>query len=93
MHRLFKEAADRTESFTAEFSNLSPSQAEQFKRLFAWMNFLGGVGASRELTVFYDGDGAARCEIKVDGKRLKPDVTEREEHDPSNYENLRFGFD
>jgi hypothetical protein len=84
---------DRGESFTATFANLTGNQASEFKRLFAWMNRLGGVGSSRQFTVNFDGDGGARCRISVDGEDLTPDDEDMAENDKTDYNDLRFSFE
>ncbi len=96
MHRLLMPKTARKKegvSFTAEFSNLDPHQAEELKRMFAWMTFLGGVGSSRTFTVSYDGDGGARMNVSVDGERLEPSEEDHDKQDKSAYEKLHFGFD
>ena len=79
---------ERDSKLDVTIENVTPDQGRQFKRLFAWLNRLGNWGASREIKLFYDGDGAARAQIKVDGKLVEPDKEDKQ-HD----EHLHFGFD
>jgi hypothetical protein len=53
---------------TVEISNITEAQAQEFARLFGWMNVLGESGSSRGARISYDGDGGARAVIRVDGE-------------------------
>ena len=46
----------------------------EFLKMCAYMQRLGEVGASRNIVVAYDGDGAARLRFNVDGENLKSNV-------------------
>lgn len=91
--RLVHIAGDDKESFTAEFTNLKPEQAKEFRRLFAWMNALGGRGSSREMSIWYDGDGSARCKILVDGEEVYPEKDDKIKQGETGLDNLKFGFE
>jgi hypothetical protein len=54
-----------------EISNITEAQAQEFVRLFGWMNTLGGQGSSRGARISYDGDGGARAIIRVNGEEPK----------------------
>jgi hypothetical protein len=84
--------ADRV-TLKVEISNLQEDQARQFRRLFAWMNVLGSYGSSRSFKVFYDGDGAARARISIDGEDVRPEKDDMEREDKTNFDQLSFGFD
>jgi hypothetical protein len=91
---LGKIAADGEKTtLKVEIKNITQQQADEFTRLFAWMNLLGGHGCSRKFTVSYDGDGAARASIEVGGEAVYPEEEEQQKEDEHNYEKLHFGFE
>ena len=61
------------ETLKITITNLTPNQIKTFKRLFVYMQYLGTVGASRQITLYLDGDGDFRPKIEeLEG--LKPDM-------------------
>jgi hypothetical protein len=89
LSRLLKSARrDKGETLTVEISNLEPRQANELRRLFAWMGYLGSVGSSRQIQLFVDGDGSFRARFEENGERI-----EVPKDDDSNDEELSFGLD
>ena len=84
-------ASDEGTTLKVEISNISPEQAEAFKKLFAWMNYWGSAGCSRSSKLNYDGDGSARARITVDGEEVKPSDEDKESNPDSTVES--FGFE
>lgn len=64
-------------------SNIDQSTANDFLKMFAFMEYCGNVGTTRTMRGFLDGDGHFRPKIKVEGIDLgkidlKLDDKERE---------------
>lgn len=89
--KLAKRGFDQT--LKVEITNIDEAQAREFTRLFAWLNLLGGYGCSRQFQVSYDGDGAARAKITVNGEEVRPDKEDKDENDRANFDKLHFGFE
>jgi hypothetical protein len=53
-----------------DINNVTAEQAQEFRRLFAWMNYCGMAGCSRSAKVVYDGDGNARARISINGEEV-----------------------
>jgi len=47
------------------FDNLDESDLKELQRMFSAMNWSGSVGASRQMKVYVDGDGAFRSKITM----------------------------
>jgi hypothetical protein len=52
-------------------SNIDQSTADDFLKMFAFMEYCGNVGTARTMRGFFDGDGHFRPAIKVEGVDLK----------------------
>jgi hypothetical protein len=52
-------------------SNIDQSTADDFLKMFAFMQLTGAVGMSRGFEAFFDGDGHFRPKIEVEGHDLK----------------------
>lgn len=57
-------------TLNVKISRLDKSTAEDFLKMFAFMEWTGAVGASREFKAYFDGDGHFRPRIKVEGYNL-----------------------
>lgn len=60
------ESEDRI-TLNVTISNLDQSTAEDFVKMFAYMEWTGAVGTSRSMEAFFDGDGHFRPKITIDG--------------------------
>jgi hypothetical protein len=65
------EADDRTVTLNVTISNIDESTAQDFLKMFAFMEWCGNVGSSRGFEAFFDGDGHFRPNIKVEGRDIK----------------------
>jgi hypothetical protein len=65
------EADDDSVTLNITISNLDKSTADDFLKMFAFMEWTGKVGAGREFKAYFDGDGHFRPSIKVDGYNLE----------------------
>lgn len=87
VHHIVEAEDDQSGELVIRVSNLHNNQAKQFIRLLRHIEGLGRVGASREVRLFIDGDGAFRARFEID------------QEDPENLEldtdsdTVTFGFD
>ena len=65
------EAEDGKVTLNVTISNIDQSTADDFLRMFAFMEYCGNVGTARTMRGFFDGDGHFRPDIKVEGIDLK----------------------
>lgn len=65
------EAKDDSVTLNVTISNIDQSTADDFLKMFAFMEYCGNVGTSRTMRGFLDGDGHFRPDIKVEGIDLK----------------------
>jgi hypothetical protein len=65
------EASDDKVTLNVTISNIDQSTADDFLKMFAFMEFCGAVGTARTFRGFCDGDGHFRPSIKVEGVDLK----------------------
>ena len=52
-------------------SNIDQETADDFLKMFAFMEYCGVVGTSRTMKAFFDGDGHFRPKINVEGVDFK----------------------
>jgi hypothetical protein len=52
-------------------SNIDQETADDFLKMFAFMEYCGNVGTARTMRGFFDGDGHFRPDIKVEGVDLE----------------------
>lgn len=70
LYEEFSKEPDKVE-LNVKISNLDQSTAQDFLKMFAFMQWTGAVGASRGFKAFFDGDGHFRPKIEVEGHELK----------------------
>jgi hypothetical protein len=66
-----KEASDEMITLNVTISNIDKSTADDFLKMFAFMEWCGNVGSGRSFKAYFDGDGHFRPNIKVEGIDLK----------------------
>lgn len=65
------EAEDNKITLNVTISNIDQSTANDFLKMFAFMEYCGNVGTTRTMRGFLDGDGHFRPKINVEGVDLK----------------------
>ena len=85
------EATDNTVTLNVSISNLDQSTADDFLKMFAFMEWCGAVGSGRSFKAYFDGDGHFRPKIKVEGIDLK-DVDLTGDYDDEKNDTLDLGF-
>ena len=65
------EANDDKVTLNVTISNIDQETAQDFLKMFAFMEYCGNVGTARTMRGFFDGDGHFRPKIKVEGVNLK----------------------
>ena len=65
------EASDDKVTLNVTITNLDQSTADDFLKMFAFMEWCGSVGTGRTMQAYFDGDGHFRPSIKVEGVDLK----------------------
>jgi hypothetical protein len=65
------EGTDEKVTLNVTISNIDQSTADDFLKMFAFMEYVGIVGTARTFRGFCDGDGHFRPDIKVEGVDLK----------------------
>ena len=66
-----KESKDGMVTLNVTISNVDKSTADDFLKMFAFMEWCGNVGTGRSMKAFFDGDGHFRPDIKVEGYKLE----------------------
>ena len=61
------EVEDDKVTLNVTISNIDQSTADDFLKMFCFMEYCGSVGTSRTFRGFLDGDGHFRPKIKVEG--------------------------
>jgi hypothetical protein len=93
--KLFEEFVNEADgdgvTLNVTISNIDQSTAEDFLKMFAFMEWTGAVGASRSFEAFFDGDGHFRPKIKVEGHDLKKVDLSKEYNDDKD-DTLELGF-
>lgn len=73
--KLFEQHINEVEgdgvTLNVTISNIDKSTADDFLRMFAFMEYCGQVGTSRTMKAFFDGDGHFRPNIEVEGVDFK----------------------
>ena len=69
--RFVNEASDDNVTLNVTITNLDQSTADDFLKMFAFMEWCGSVGTGRTMRAYFDGDGHFRPSIKVEGVDLK----------------------
>lgn len=62
------EAEDGRVTLNVQISNIDQETADDFVKMFAFMQWTGAVGAGRSFKAYFDGDGHFRPKITIDGK-------------------------
>ena len=65
------EAEDDKVTLNVTISNIDKETAQDFLKMFAFMEYCGSVGTARTFRGFVDGDGHFRPKINVEGHDLK----------------------
>lgn len=65
------EAEDDKVTLNVTISNIDQETAQDFLKMFAFMEYCGNLGTARTMRAFFDGDGHFRPKIKVEGVDLK----------------------
>lgn len=78
-------------TLNVKISNIDPSTAQDFLKMFSFMEWTGNVGASRGFKAFFDGDGHFRPKIKVEGHDLK-DADWGSDYDDEKDDHLELDF-
>jgi len=65
------EAEDGMVTLNVTISNIDRETADDFLKMFAFMEYCGNVGTARTMRAFFDGDGHFRPKIKVEGVDFK----------------------
>ncbi len=94
--KLFKEhlneATDNSVTLNVTISNIDQETAEDFLKMFAFMEWTGSVGAGRSFKAYFDGDGHFRPKIKIEGYDLsKVDLSKDYNDDKDDTLDLGFG--
>jgi hypothetical protein len=53
-------------SLTVKFTNLNKSDLLELQKMFKAMEWSASMGASREMSIYVDGDGSFRAKIEMD---------------------------
>lgn len=69
--RFVNEAEDDKVTLNVTISNIDQETANDFLKMFAFMEYCGSVGTARTMRAFFDGDGHFRPKINVEGVDLK----------------------
>ena len=85
------EAEDGMVTLNVTISNIDKETADDFLKMFAFMEWTGAVGASRSFKAYFDGDGHFRPKIKVEGIDLK-DVDLTGDYDDEKDDTLDLDF-
>ena len=72
-------------------SDIDKSTAQDFYKMFAFMEWCGNMGSARTMKAFFDGDGHFRPSIKVEGVDLKK-INLNIEEDKDKEIDLDLGF-
>jgi len=59
-----------------ELDNILPEDAIALKKMFEYMQYLGGMGSSRMCSFYADGDGSFRPKVKITYPIELPEVKE-----------------
>ncbi len=65
------EAEDDMVTLNVTISNIDQETADDFLKMFAFMEYCGVLGTSRTMKAFFDGDGHFRPKISVEGVDFK----------------------
>jgi hypothetical protein len=85
------EASDEMVTLNVTISNVDKSTADDFIKMFAFMEWCGNVGTGRTMRAYFDGDGHFRPKIKIEGINLK-DVDFGPDSEGSKEIDLDLGF-
>jgi hypothetical protein len=85
------EAEDGTVTLNVTISNIDQETANDFLKMFAFMEWCGAVGSGRSFKAYFDGDGHFRPKITVEGIDLK-DVDLTGDYDDEKDDTLDLGF-
>ena len=69
-HKLNENKEEETVTLNVTIENLDKSTADDFLKMFSFMQWCGSVGAGREFKAYFDGDGHFRPKIEVEGHNL-----------------------
>jgi hypothetical protein len=65
------EEEDDMVTLNVTISNIDQETADDFLKMFAFMEYCGVLGTSRTMKAFFDGDGHFRPKISVEGVDFK----------------------
>jgi L-ascorbate metabolism protein UlaG (beta-lactamase superfamily) len=85
------EKPDDRVTLDVTISNLDKSTADDFLKMFKFMEWCGNVGTGRGFKAYFDGDGHFRPKIKIDGIDMK-DIDIDEEDLEGTDDGLELGF-
>jgi hypothetical protein len=85
------EADDDKVTLNVTISNIDQETADDFLKMFAFMQWTGIVGAGRSFKAYFDGDGHFRPKIEVEGIDLK-NVDLTADYDDEKDDTLDLGF-
>jgi len=85
------EAEDGKVTLNVTISNIDQETADDFLKMFAFMEWCGNVGSGRSFKAYFDGDGHFRPKIKVEGIDLK-DIDLTGDYDDEKNDTLDLGF-
>ena len=93
--KLFEEHVNEAEgdgvTLNVTISTIDQETAEDFLKMFAFMEWTGAVGAGRSFKAYFDGDGHFRPKIKVEGHDLN-NVDLSKEYNDDIDDTLDLGF-
>lgn len=69
--RFVNEAEDDKVTLNVTISNIDQETADDFLKMFAFMEYCGIVGTGRTMRAYFDGDGHFRPKINVEGVDLR----------------------
>jgi hypothetical protein len=92
MKRLAKSNRKELETRTYEIASMHPHMLDEFERMFRTAEYLCNIGASREISMFIDGDGRTDFNFKRVDK--KEDLKEPNNLEESlQQDTIKFDFD
>ncbi|MBW3545392.1 MAG: hypothetical protein KY428_07310 [Bacteroidetes bacterium] len=62
---------------------------KEFIKMCGMFQYLGGIGSSREMTIFVDGDGSARFNFEIAGNKIPAEKLVSQDIDGK----IKFSFD
>lgn len=69
-HKINERNEEETVTLNITIGNLDKPTADDFLKMFRFMEWCGSVGAGREFKAYFDGDGHFRPKINIEGHDL-----------------------